>query len=123
MYSDGVSIAALDSQRQRYSFNVDKTKIVSLNSKNDPSCLLSKEPIAMSTCETHLGISRNNKNTNKDTINARIINARRAMYSLMGAGLHGLNGVGPEVLSCSITYMFSLLSSMVWKHYISRTRT
>ena len=39
----GVSIAALDSQRQRYSFNVDKTKIVSLNSKNDPSCLLSKE--------------------------------------------------------------------------------
>ena len=93
----GVSIAALDSQRQRYSFNVDKTKIVSLNSKNDPSCLLSKEPIAMSTCETHLGISRNNKNTNKDTINARIINARCAMYSLMGAGLHGLNGVGPEV--------------------------
>ena len=51
----------------------------------------------MSTCETHLGISRNNKNTNKDTINARIINARCAMYSLMGAGLHGLNGVGPEV--------------------------
>ena len=93
----GVSIAALDSQHQRYSFNVNKTKIVSLNSKNDPSCLLSKEPIAMSTCETHLSISRNNKNTNKDTINARIINARRAMYSLMGAGLHGLNGVGPEV--------------------------
>jgi hypothetical protein len=23
--------------------------------------------------------------------------ARRAMYSLMGVGLHGLNGVGPEV--------------------------
>ena len=36
-------------------------------------------------------------NDNKDIINNRIISARRAMYSLMGAGLHGLNGVGLEV--------------------------
>ena len=64
----GVSIAALDSQRQSYNFNGDKTKIVSLNLKNYPSsCLFIKEPIAMSTCETHLGTSRNNKNTDKDT--------------------------------------------------------
>jgi hypothetical protein len=93
----GVSIAALDSQRQRYSFNTQKTKVVSLNSKGDPSCSLITKPIATSSCEVHLGISRSNKCNNKDTIRARISSARRAMYSLMGAGLHGLNGVGPEV--------------------------
>ena len=93
----GVTIATIDSQRQRYNFNNSKTKIVSLNSKHTPSCLLINKPIMSSKCEAHLGIFRNSKNDNKDTMNSRIINARRAMYSLMGAGLHGLNGVGPEV--------------------------
>ena len=93
----GVSIIELDSLRQRYCFNVDKTKIVSLNTKETPSCLLNNAPVNNSICETHLGISRNTRNSNKDTIDARIISTRRAMSSLMGAGLHGLNGIGPEV--------------------------
>ena len=93
----GVSIAELDSRRQRYCFNVDKTKIVSLNTKETPSCLLNNAPVNNSICETHLGIFRNTRNSNKNTIDARIISARRAMYNIMGSGLHGLNGVSPEV--------------------------
>ena len=42
---------------------------------------------------------RNHNNTNVDTIgiDARIKRARKAAYSLVGVGLHGLDGVVPDV--------------------------
>ena len=47
----------------------------------------------------HLGIIReyNSKLSNEILIEERIKTARCTVYALMGAGLHGLNGVNPEV--------------------------
>ncbi len=53
--------------------------------------------IATSTCEPHLGISRSSNGRNTTTIAERIKIARSTAYKLLGAGLHGLNGTGPEV--------------------------
>ena len=46
----------------------------------------------------HLGLTRKAKfNDNSELITERIQLARSTAYALMGAGLHGLNGVNPEV--------------------------
>ncbi|VDI05594.1 Hypothetical predicted protein [Mytilus galloprovincialis] len=54
--------------------------------------------MATPTSSTHLGIERDNtSNTGtKLVVKKRIITARRTVYALMGAGLHGLNGVNPK---------------------------
>ena len=44
----------------------------------------------------HLGISHNEVNNYQNTVIDRIKSARRALYSLICASLHGLNGAGPE---------------------------
>ena len=55
----------------------------------------------------HLGIIRNSKMMiNTKLIKEMIQSARNTAYALMGAGLHGLNGVNPEV------------SLSPWKTYI-----
>ena len=48
-------------------------------------------------CEeaVHLGISR--KTNNSLDVDERIQRARRAAYALMGAGLHGRNGLPPHI--------------------------
>ena len=46
----------------------------------------------------HLGLIRNSKlNDNAELITERIQLARNTANSLIGAGLHGLNGVNPEI--------------------------
>ena len=53
---------------------------------------------------THLGIQRDclSKTGHSRTIDKRLQSARSCAYSLMGAGLHGQNGVSPRVslVSC-----------------------
>ena len=51
--------------------------------------------IGISIVETHLGIQRCSDLSNNAAITARITTARRTLYALMGAGLHGLNGTRP----------------------------
>ncbi|CAG2203788.1 unnamed protein product [Mytilus edulis] len=48
---------------------------------------------------THLGIDHdvNSKYGVKDCVPNRIQTARKTVYALMGAGLHGLNGLNPKV--------------------------
>jgi hypothetical protein len=47
---------------------------------------------------THLGIERiSTGNNRKELVQTRITTARRTVFALMGAGLHGLNGVNPKV--------------------------
>jgi hypothetical protein len=47
---------------------------------------------------THLGIKRDNKSKTgtKEVVADRIQIARRTVYALMGAGLHGLSGLNPR---------------------------
>ncbi len=58
--------------------------------------VLNENMLGTSESETHLGITRTNDCKNKATISSRIQSARRAAYSLMGAGMHGLNGINPR---------------------------
>lgn len=46
-----------------------------------------------------MGIQRcsNITATSKETVENRVITARKTVFALMGAGLHGLNGVNPQV--------------------------
>lgn len=92
-----LNIASQDANRERYKFNTEKTKTIVINSKDDPNLSINSQPLQTSTKEAHLGISRNAKNNNQDTVKDRVQSARTAAFSLMGAGLHGLNGTGPEV--------------------------
>ena len=47
---------------------------------------------------THLGIERiSTGNNRKELVQTCITTARRTVFALMGAGLHGLNGVNPKV--------------------------
>jgi hypothetical protein len=61
----------------------------------------------------------------KMVVKKRIVTARRTVYSLMGAGLHGLNGVNPYVaihmiqiyqvlLSLSLNTKITDFSSLIW---------
>lgn len=97
-----VAEAQLDAERERFSFSKTKTRsmVVSKGAKNthpEPSAKLQGTVIEKSSNETHLGITRTEDGTNGVTVSNRIKTARRTSYELMGAGLHGINGVGPEV--------------------------
>ena len=65
--------------------------------QKDPKILLGNAKIQCTTQTKHLGIERNTNNT--PDINARIKLGRQTNYALMGAGMHGCNG-----LSLVITY-------------------
>ena len=105
-----LNIAEYDAARERYIYNTEKTKSIIINSKTDVELLLNGQTLGVSTQEKHLGIMRNNKNNNLDTIQARVKEARRSAYSLMGAGLCGLNGSGVEVaLMLYSTYIIPVM--------------
>lgn len=93
--------AETDASREHFSFSKTKTKSVVVSSgkstPSEPNTLLNATKLEISAAETHLGIARSCDGSNSITVKNRIKLARRTSYSLLGAGLHGLNGVGPEV--------------------------
>ena len=62
----------------------------------DPQFWVNGCTLEISKQEHHLGIERTPDNRATTTIQERVKLGRRAMYSLMGACLYGLNGVGPR---------------------------
>jgi hypothetical protein len=105
-----IKTAEIDASRDRYRFNCDKTKFITVNTKLEPHLTLNGTQLQTSSVEKHLGILRNSKNNNMDTVQERVKDARRATYGLMGAGMHGLNGVGPDVsLTQYKTYILPIL--------------
>ena len=95
-----IGIAELDANQQRYSFNTTKTKSMVINPKSTtwkPDITLNQEPVDDSRKEKQLGIQRTVNGSSLPTIEERISSSRKAVYSLAGAGLYGLNGTGPKV--------------------------
>ena len=97
-----VNEAAADASRERFTFSETKTKIMTMKNPsarpNTSECVqLYGSTIQEVNQEKHLGIMRTADGRNRATIDARIQLARRTAYGLMGAGLHGLNGVSPGV--------------------------
>ncbi len=81
-----------------YNIHPKKTQATGYDSKDDPTWTMGDTSIRLSEEVTHLGITRV-KDCRSPTsfIEDRIKAARGAMYSLMGAGLHGVNGLPPIV--------------------------
>ena len=93
-----IALAEKDASREQYKFNANKTKIVAVKTPQYTPFMLYNKELGYSKDEPHLGISKNQQNNNKDTIGKRIQKARRTTYSLLGAGLSGLENIGPEVV-------------------------
>ena len=65
-------------------------------------------PVAEQT--THMGIPRSSSDQEMHAVETNIQKAQRTMYSLMGASLHGENGLDPETaVSLLQTYVFPVL--------------
>ena len=98
-----INVAATDATQQRYCFNPKKTKVqVSQGrlrqTRHVEGCWnLNGEPLQTTDSEVHLGIVRLKNRRPTGAITHNLSKARRALYSLMGAGVHGLNGAHPEV--------------------------
>ena len=59
---------------------------------------------------THMEILRSSSNQELNAVEQNIQIARRTTYSLMGAGLHGENGLDPETsISLLNTYVFPVI--------------
>lgn len=87
--------------RERYKVSETKTKTMHFNGKNQSEKNFTFNGKTLENVQRykHLGIIRecNSKLSNEVLIEERIKTARCTVYALMGAGLHGLNGVNPEV--------------------------
>ncbi|VDI12486.1 Hypothetical predicted protein [Mytilus galloprovincialis] len=84
--------------KNRYEISEQKSVVLTFNDSSECNWHLNGKLMATPTSSTHLGIERDNtSNTGtKLVVKKRIITARRTVYALMGAGLHGLNGVNPK---------------------------
>ena len=58
---------------------------------------LSQDRLNVSRQEKHLGLIREPICSATATVSENIKKSRRCVYSLMGAGIHGLNGLHPEI--------------------------
>ena len=89
------------SEKHRYEIHPTKTNIVDLvnGSKvnDDMTWNLGDNTLSFSDTAVHLGVTRAGKKESDINIDERISLARRTSYSLMNTGLHGANGLSPEV--------------------------
>ena len=109
-----INEAQLDAAEERYLFSSTKTKAIAPSIKvasqtPDANLCLNRKNLEVTQQETHLGIVRTRNLKNTPTIQNRISSARRTAYSLMGAGLHGLNGINPKT------------SKQLWDLYVTPT--
>ncbi|MCG8046395.1 MAG: reverse transcriptase domain-containing protein, partial [Candidatus Thiodiazotropha endolucinida] len=71
---------------------------------------LDGKPMPVVNSVTHMGIRRSSANQELHAVEHNIQKARRTAYSLMGAGLHGENGLDPETsVSLLNTYVFPIM--------------
>jgi hypothetical protein len=93
----------LDIQRshansKRYLISEQKSSILTFNCTKEHKWYLNNKEMSATNKATHLGIERiSTGNNRKEVVQTRIATARRTVFALMGAGLHGLNGVNPKV--------------------------
>ncbi|VDI53577.1 Hypothetical predicted protein [Mytilus galloprovincialis] len=60
---------------------------------------------------SHIGITRSQNNSAQTTVEENLKKTRRAIYSLMGTGLHGENGLDPETSIAMLrTYILPILT-------------
>ena len=95
-----INIAQEDASKERYEFSQKKTRVMHVGANagsQTPTVLLNGEPILESSTETHLGIVRSADTKSTIAVKEKIKIGRRTAYALIGAGLHGLNGLTPSI--------------------------
>ena len=118
-----LQVAANYASEHRYIIHPEKSTVMIYNSQTplkvwqeSKPFKLGNDPLNVSTECTHLGLLRSTTKNQAQLIDARMQLARRTTYSLMGAGLHGNNGVHP-LLSAK------MLSTFVIPRYIHGLET
>jgi hypothetical protein len=86
----------------RYVFSSTKSKVMYIpnkDTKDVPNMPLqfNNAQIDYSLKETHLGLERTSDGGTTAAVEKRIQSGRRTAYALMGAGMHGFNGISPHV--------------------------
>ena len=113
-----VDIAVDFSKREGYLLQPQKSVVIPINtctkSKmleiNDGYWKLDGKDMPIVTQSAHIGIQKSETNSTQSTVNENIKKATRALYSLMGVGLHGENGIDPETtISLLRTYVLPIL--------------
>jgi hypothetical protein len=96
-----VDIAVDFSKREGYLLQPQKSVVIPINtckkSKmleiNDGYWKLDGKDMPIVTQSAHIRIQKSETNSTQSTVNENIKKATRALYSLMGVGLHGENGI------------------------------
>ena len=89
------------SRRERYEVHPVKTQYIGFGAAETVDLKIGDDPITNVDSFQHLGITRSKGYRGQlsldTTIDDRVSLARRTSYALMGAGLHGYNGISPTV--------------------------
>jgi hypothetical protein len=114
-------LATYYANREHYVVHPEKSLILPINfsSKAELEFFTSTKPLQIygasanvATEITHLGIQRNDKGSATSTFDARLSTARRTLYSLTGAGLHGFNGLPPT--TCLHLYNVYVMPRLIY---------
>jgi hypothetical protein len=111
-----INMSATFASEERYLLQPTKTVALHIRPSKGKKCETQKStfnlgPVPLNNVETapHLGITRAStvEENMEVNVNKNIGKARRALYSLLGAGLHGVNGLDP-VTSINIYKVYIL---------------
>ena len=82
--------------QEKYNIQATKSCTLTFNCPTPvPSWSITGEVIPIEKSAKHLGLMRSDRMST--TLDAKLASGRSALYSLMGAGLHGVNGLNPMV--------------------------
>ena len=103
-----INIIGRYAKQHHYRIHPMKTKTMQYSTTNDEyKWYLNGNEITTKEDAIHLGIIRSKKNECSKSIEARLENARRTKYALMGSGFHGTNGID-AVTSYKIYHIYVL---------------
>ncbi len=84
------------SQKERYEIQARKSAVLVINDPNPAyptTFYMGDKPIPNVCSGTHIGVVRDRKGGPEAQVDHNVTTARKAAYHLMGAGLHGKNGL------------------------------
>lgn len=88
-----LNLISVENSRDRNIVNGSKTEAKILNSQN-LELLYNNEKVPINTSTKHLGLELSENSIDAEKI---IQKSRKTIYALMGAGVHGMNGINPVV--------------------------
>ncbi|CAC5400495.1 unnamed protein product [Mytilus coruscus] len=112
-----INIAANFSKREGYMLQPTKSVVLPISTSTKSIEIeedfwnINNNPMSVVEHSTHIGIQKCQKNSTKLTAEENMKKARRSLYSLMGTGLHGKNGLDPETaITILNTYVMPILT-------------